>query len=478
MSTPYWVAGRARRGDEVVAVRSPHDGAPAGATSQATAEDIELAVRLADQTQHEVAALPAHVRSAALDHVSRRLAERADEAADLITAESGKPIAWARAEVTRAVGTFRWGAEEARRFSGELQRLDTEPGSTGRLALVRYVPRGSVLGITPFNFPVNLVAHKLAPAIAVGCPIIIKPAPATPLSALLLGELLAETELPDGSWAVLPMANETAAPLVGDPRLPVVSFTGSDAVGWRIRDQNPRKHVVLELGGNAAAVVCPDWTDATDLDWAARRIAEFGMYQAGQSCVSVQRVYAHRAVYDALVDGVLRHVAALGTGDPRDPGTHVGPLINAAAADRVQSWVRDAVDAGARLLTGGGRTGNTLSPTVLADVPAGCAVLTEEVFGPVLALVQVDSVDEAFKRANESRYGLQAGVFTHDLRLVSRAAAELRVGGVIVGDVPSYRAEQMPYGGVKASGVGREGVLAAMRDLTEPKVVVLNGFQP
>ncbi|RBY89033.1 aldehyde dehydrogenase [Blastococcus sp. TBT05-19] len=474
-TTPYWIAGRAATGTDVLEVRSPFDGALAGRTTNATAEDVEAAVAAADGARAVCAATPAHVRAAALDHVSRRLAERSEEIAALITAESGKPLKWSRLEVTRAVSTFRWGAEEARRWSGSLQRLDTDPAATGRMALVRRAPRGPVLGIAPFNFPLNLVAHKVAPAIAVGAPIVLKPAPATPLSALLLGEILAETDLPAGSWSVLPVPNEVAAELVRDPRLPVVSFTGSVPVGWSIRESAPRKHVTLELGGNAAVVVAPDQDDAA-LDWAATRIATFAMYQAGQSCVSVQRVFAHRDVAGALADRVVETVGKLVTGDPTDAATDVGPLIDEQAARRVESWVDEAVAAGATVLTGGTREGSSYAPTVLADVPAHVKVSCEEVFGPVVVLETVDSVDEAFARVNDSRFGLQAGVFTRDLQLAFRAAQELEVGGVIIGDVPSYRADQMPYGGLKDSGTGREGVHAAMEDLTEERVLVLTGI--
>jgi acyl-CoA reductase-like NAD-dependent aldehyde dehydrogenase len=471
--TPYWVAGKPATSDQVVEVTHPFDGRAVGSVSQATDADVERAVAAAHAGQDAFAALPAHARAAALDHVSRRLAERAEEIARLITGENGKPIKWARAEVGRAASTFRWAAEETRRWSGELQRLDTDPGSNGRLALVRRVPRGPVLGIAPFNFPLNLVAHKVAPAIAVGAPIIVKPAPATPLAALLLGEILAETDLPEGSWSVLPVPNATAAELVTDPRLPVVSFTGSVPVGWGIRDRVPRKHVTLELGGNAAAVVCSDYTD---LDHAAARIATFAMYQAGQSCISVQRVYAHRDVYDQFVEKVVKHVAALGVGDPNDDATDVGPLVDEAAARRVEAWVDEAVAAGARVLTGGTRDGASYAPTVLDDVPADAKVCAEEVFGPVVILAPVDSDDEAFAAVNASRFGLQAGVFTHDLQTAFRAHRSLDVGGVIVGDVPSYRADQMPYGGVKDSGTGREGIRSAMDDLTVDRILVLTGI--
>ncbi|MBW4721218.1 aldehyde dehydrogenase family protein [Saccharothrix obliqua] len=473
MNTPYWVAGQAASSEDAVEVRSPYDGALAGVTSNATPEDVERAVAAAHAVAEEFASLPAHARAAALDHVSRRLAERSEEVAALITAEAGKPLKWARAEVARAVSTFRWAAEEARRFSGELQRLDTDPAANGRLALVRRAPKGVVLGIAPFNFPLNLVAHKVAPAIAIGAPIVLKPAPATPLVALLLGEILAETDLPAGSWSVIPVPNEVAGELVADPRLPVVSFTGSGPVGYGILDRVPRKHVVLELGGNAAAVVCPDWTD---LDWAAQRIATFAMYQGGQSCISVQRVYVHRDVYDQVADAVVAHVRKLGTGAPTDPATDVGPLINEAAARRVEAWVDEAVAAGAELLTGGVRDGASYAPTVLANVPVDCKVVDEEVFGPVVVLAPVDSVEEAFERVNESRFGLQAGLFTNDVRLAFKASKRLAVGGVIVGDVPSFRADQMPYGGVKESGTGREGVRSAMDDLTAEHVLVLTGL--
>jgi acyl-CoA reductase-like NAD-dependent aldehyde dehydrogenase len=470
---PFWVAGKPVTGGPTAFVHHPFDGSSAGSHFVPSPSDVETAVQAAHDVADEFATLPAHVRAGALDHVSRALGERSEEIARLITAESGKPLKWARGEVGRAVSTFRWAAEEARRFSGELQRLDTDPGGTGRLALVRRVPRGPVLGITPFNFPLNLVAHKVAPAIAVGAPIVLKPAPATPLTALLLGEILAETDLPAGSWSILPVDNETSARLVEDPRLPVVSFTGSVPVGWAIRDRVPRKHVALELGGNGAVLVCPDWTD---LDFAAQRIATFAMYQAGQSCISVQRVYAHSLVFDALQEKVLEEVRALGTGDPRAEGVDVGPLINEDAAARVSSWISSAVSSGARLLTGGGRSGATVEPTVLADVPEDASVMAEEVFGPVVSLVRVASVADGVARINASRFGLQAGVFTRDLPTAFEVSAALKVGGVLVGDVPSFRADQMPYGGVKDSGVGREGPASAMADFTEERVTVLTGL--
>ncbi|MGF1430276.1 aldehyde dehydrogenase family protein [Kitasatospora sp. LaBMicrA B282] len=472
----FWLAGRQETGETGFEVRHPYDDRLVGTVSVPTDAQVNEAVEAAVAALPVFAATPAHVRAAALDHVARRLTERAEEIARLITAENGKPIKWSRGEVGRAASVFRWAAEEARRTNGETMRLDTDPGGTGRFAVVRRFPKGVVLGIAPFNFPLNLVAHKVAPAIAVGAPIILKPAPATPLSALLLGELLAETELPAGSWSVLPVANADMPALVQDPRLPVISFTGSDRVGYQIMDSVPRKHVTLELGGNAAAVVLADWSSEADLDWAATRIAMFANYQGGQSCISVQRVVADAAVYDALVEKVLVKVAAQVTGDPADDATDVGPLVDENAAKRVEEWVADAVAKGAKVLAGGTRQGANYAPTVLAEVPEDAILATAEVFGPVLSLHRVDSTDEAFALVNDSKFGLQAGVFTHDVQTAFRAHRELQVGGVIIGDAPSYRADQMPYGGVKDSGVGREGVKYAMDDFTYEKVLVLTGL--
>ncbi|CAO5182164.1 3-sulfolactaldehyde dehydrogenase [Frankia sp. AiPs1] len=473
---PFWLAGRPAEGPSVLEVRHPYDGALIAAVAQPTAEQVEQAVAAATAVAPRLAALPAHVRASALGHVSREIARRGDEIARLITAESGKPLTWSRAEVARASSTFRWGAEEARRFAGELTRLDTDPTGEGRLALSRRFPRGPVLGITPFNFPLNLVAHKVAPALAVGAPIVVKPAPRTPLSSLLLGELLAETELPAGAFSVLTVPNDQVSGLVADPRLPVVSFTGSGPIGWSIRDAVPRKHVVLELGGNGAVLVAPDFQAPGDLARAAGRIALFANYQAGQSCIAVQRVYADRSLYDELLGEIVTAVRALRDGDPADPATDVGPLIDTAAAERVEAWIGEAVAAGATLVCGGTRHGASLAPTVLTGVPDSARVVREEVFGPVIVVAPVDGVDEGFARINDSVFGLQAGVFTHDLATAFRAHRELVVGGVVVGDVPSYRADQMPYGGTKDSGLGREGLRSAMDDLTEERVLVLTGL--
>jgi acyl-CoA reductase-like NAD-dependent aldehyde dehydrogenase len=473
----FWLAGRRATGDDTLDVTSPWDGRLVGTVAVPTEAQVEEAVAAAHSVLDEFAATPAHVRAAALDHVSRRLVERTEEIAELISAENGKPLKWARGEVGRAISVFRFAAEEARRFnSGESQRLDTDAGGAGRLAFTRRFPRGPVLGIAPFNFPLNLCAHKIAPALAVGAPIILKPAPATPLSGLLIGELLAETELPAGAWSILPVPNDRMPALVQDERLPVISFTGSDKVGFAIMDSVPRKHCTLELGGNGAAVVLADYAGEEDLDWAASRIAAFSNYQGGQSCISVQRVIADASLYERLVPRIVAAVEAQVTGDPADGATDVGPLVSEDAAKRVEAWVDEAVQAGARILAGGKRDGATYAPTVLADVPADTKIACEEVFGPVLTLRSVESEAEAFEIVNDSKYGLQAGVFTHDLQAAFRAHRALEVGGVIVGDVPSYRADQMPYGGVKNSGVGREGVRFAMDDYTYERVMVLTGL--
>ncbi|WP_328836802.1 aldehyde dehydrogenase family protein [Streptomyces europaeiscabiei] len=476
----FWLVGRQATGETTFDVTSPWDGRLVGRVSVPTDEQVEEAVAAAYAVRDEFAATPAHVRAAVLDHVSRSLVERTEEIAQLISAENGKPIKWARGEVGRAASVFRFAAEEARRFNGgEAQRLDTDLGGQGRLALTRRFPKGVVLGIAPFNFPLNLCAHKIAPAIAAGVPIILKPAPATPLSGLVIGDLLAEaaTALPAGSWSILPVANDRMPALVQDERLPVISFTGSEKVGYAIMDSAPRKHCTLELGGNGAAVVLADYASDEDLDWAAGRIATFSNYQGGQSCISVQRVIADASVYDRLLPRIVAAVEAQVTGDPSDGATDVGPLVSEDAAKRVETWVQEAVDAGAALLTGGKRDGASYAPTVLADVPADVTISCEEVFGPVLTVRKVEGEAEAFAAVNDSKYGLQAGVFTHDLQTAFRAHRVLEVGGVVIGDVPSYRADQMPYGGAKQSGVGREGVRFAMDDYTYERVMVLTGLQ-
>jgi acyl-CoA reductase-like NAD-dependent aldehyde dehydrogenase len=469
---PFWLAGSARGGTASYAIRSPNSDDVVAEIALADAGDVEQAIARASQAFHEIASLPAHVRATALTAVARRIQDERDAFAEVITAESGKPIRWSQIEVARGAANFQRAAEEAKRFGGEMVRLDEDPVGAGRLGLVRRFPIGPVLGITPFNFPMNLVAHKVAPAIAVGAPIILKPAPQTPLTALRVAELVAETELPDASLSVLPVAHgEVLDGLVRDPRIPIVSYTGSQ-VGWEIKASVPRKRVLLELGGNAGAIVHAD----ADVPQAAQSVALGAFIQAGQTCISTQRVYVHRSIEGSFTDALVDIARGLRTGDPFDPETMVGPLVNDAAAIRVQEWIDEAQQRGARLLCGGEREGNAIAPAVLVGGDTTSRVWCDEAFGPVVALASYDDIDEAFERLNDSRYGLQAGVFTSDTGIALRAHRELVVGTVIVGDSPSYRSDSLPYGGWKDSGVGREGVRAAMEEITDPRALILNGF--
>lgn len=458
-------------GTECVDVVHPFDGEVVARVSVPTAGQVEDAVQLALAAAEELRSLPAYVRADALAAVADLLTSNADEIAATITAETGKPIRFARVETGRGIANFRAAAEETKRFSGEAIRLDTDVVGEGRMAFVRRFPIGPILGIAPSNFPLNLAAHKIAPALAVGAPIILKPAPNAPLTALRLAEFIAEGPLPSGALSVLPLPlGDTLDALVRDPRLPVLSYTGSQ-VGWEIKAAVPRKHVVLELGGNAAAIVHHD----ADVPNAAERIVAGGFIQAGQTCISTQRVIVHEDVYEQFVETLVQRVTALKTGDPRDPETFVGPLISEAAARKVEAWISEAVDGGAHLHCGGKRDGTTVSPAVLSAVDTESSLWSEEVFGPVICLATYRDIDKAFALVNDSRYGLQAGILTSDLKLAFRAHSELQVGAVIVGDSPSFRADPAPYGGWKESGFGREGVRFAMSEFTAPRVMVLTG---
>lgn len=467
---PFLVAGQWRRGEDGFEVRSPYDRSVVATVGIPSGGDVEEALARASETFEQSQTLSLHARAEALSHISGRLGERVGEVAESIAREGGKPLKWARVEAARAASTFRWAAEEVRRTGGELLRLDTDPGTGGRLGIVRRFPLGTVLGIAPFNFPVNLVAHKVAPALGVGAPIVVKPATATPLGALLLGELFLETSLPPGMLSVLPLDGRRAEPLVTDPRVAKVSFTGSAPVGWRLKGLAPKKHFTLELGGNAGVIVHSD----ADLDHAAARIAFGGYYQAGQSCISVQRIFVHASVFDAFATRFVEQVRLLEVGDPLEEGTDVGPLIDAGALDRVSAWVGEAVAAGAEVLCGGRRRDPFYEPTVLVNTSPDMKVRCDEVFGPVTTLDRYEDVAEALAEVNNSAYGLQAGIFTSNLDLAFRAHRELRVGGVIVNDASAYRADQMPYGGSKDSGFGREGLRYAMEEMTEPRIMVLS----
>jgi acyl-CoA reductase-like NAD-dependent aldehyde dehydrogenase len=466
---PFYVAGDWRTGRGTLEVTSPYDGAVVATLGVPTDEDVEEAVSKAAATFHESRHLPTYARSEALLHISRRIAERVDELAEIVAREGGKPLKWSKVEVTRAVSTFRWAAEESRRMNGEFLPLDTEASLGSRAGIVRRFAIGPVLGISPFNFPVNLVAHKVAPALAVGAPIVVKPAGVTPLGALALAELFDETELPKGMLSVLPISSDRAENLVRDPRFKKLSFTGS-GVGWRLKGLDPKKHVTLELGGNAGVIVHSD----ADLDNAAARIAFGGYYQAGQSCIAVQRVLVQSEVYDDFVARFVKQVESLKVGDPLDPTVDVGPVIDSGALDRIDAWVKEAVEQGAEILTGGRREDPLYYPTILAKTTPEMRVRCEEVFGPVTTVQPYQTYEEALREVNNSPYGLQAGVFTSSIERAMLAHRELEVGGIIVNDVSAFRADQMPYGGSKDSGYGREGLRYAMAEMTEPRIMVLS----
>jgi aldehyde dehydrogenase (NAD+) len=468
---PYLVAGEPRTGDGAFDVASPFDGTVVARVGTPTDADVEDALAAAARTfEKESRILPTHARAEALLHISRRIGERAEEVAQLIAREGGKPLKWSRIEASRAVSTFRWAAETIRSMDGEALRLDTDAALGSRLGIVRRFPYGPVAGIAPFNFPVNLVAHKMAPALAVGAPIIIKPASATPLGAIFLGELCGETELPAGMVSVLPLDGARAEPLVTDRRIAKVSFTGSSPVGWKLKSLDPRKHFTLELGGNAGVIVHSD----ADLDHAAERCAIGGYYQAGQSCIAVQRVLVQSEVYDEFVPRFVKQVESLKVGDPMDESTDVGPLIDAGALDKVASFVEEALADGAEVLSGGVRKDPFYLPTVLGKVRQDMRVCREEIFGPVTTVSRYETFEQAIDEVNATPYGLQAGVFTRDLERAMLAHRDIRVGGLIVNDVSAFRADQMPYGGTKDSGYGREGLRYAMEEMTEPRIMVLS----
>lgn len=466
----YLVAGEWRSGSNSFDVKSPFDGEVVAQVALPTEEDVEAAVQAAADVFEESRKLPVHARADALLHISNRLKERTEEVADVIAREGGKPIKWAKVEAARAVSTFRWAAEEVRREGGELMRLDAEEALGPRMGYVRRFPLGPVLAIAPFNFPVNLVAHKMAPALAVGAPVVIKPASKTPLGALLLGELFTETDLPAGMCSVLPISGSKAGELAADDRFKKISFTGSTEVGWKLREQAPKKAVTLELGGNAGVIIHDDG----DIDKAAQRVAFGGYYQAGQSCISVQRVFVQEGVADEFKTKLVAEVEKLKTGDPMDPETDVGPLIDLDSLERVSQWVDEAVQGGAEVLTGGKREDPFYSPTVLARTNPQMKVRRQEIFGPVITLETYDTFDSAIAESNNSNYGLQAGVFTQDVNRLHQAWRDLEVGGVIANDVSAFRADQMPYGGTKDSGAGREGLRYAMEEMSELKILVVS----
>ncbi len=466
----FLIGGRKITAGEPLVVRSPFDGAQVGATWNAPAQEVENAVRETVRAFPEMREMPAFQRAHILRKISETIEKRKAELARVLAQEAGKPIKTAQLEIERAAFTFAVAAEEATRIPGEVLPLDLTPANAGRFGIIRRFPIGPIYAITPFNFPSNLVAHKLAPAIAAGCSMLLKPAPQTPFSALLIGEVALEAGLPAGAFNVVPCANELAEKLVSDDRLKMLSFTGSAAVGWALKQKSGKKRVVLELGGNAGVIIHSDG----NLDYAAERCAFGGFSYAGQSCISVQRILAHRSVYDAFLQKFVPRVQALKTGDPLDEATDVGPLIRSSDADRVESWLQDAVNQGAKILTGGQRHGSIIEPTVLTHTTPQMKVNCFEVFAPVVTVEPYDEFDAALDRVNDSPFGLQAGVFTRDAKAIFAAYKKLDVGGVMVGDVPTFRIDHMPYGGTKDSGIGREGLRYAIEEMTEPKLLMMN----
>ena len=455
---------------ETYEVRSPYDAAPVAVVHRAGPGEVERAIAGAVEAFATTRRLPSWQREQVLERISAGIAERREEFARTIALEAGKPIRTARIEVDRAVYTFSVAAEESKRIYGEIVPLDWLPGNDGREALIRRVPLGPVAGITPFNFPLNLVAHKVAPALAAGNPILLRPASQTPCSSLALGRIVLEAGWPEGAIAVLPCSTDTARPLVEDDRIKLLTFTGSPAVGWALKGRAGRKRVTLELGGNAAVIV----NDDADVAYAAERVAWGGFAYAGQTCISVQRVYVHDKVYDAFARELVDRVQALAVGDPLDEATDVGPVIDNSNADRIEQWLEEAKAAGATVLIGGERDRNLWRPTVVEGAPEDVRVSCEEVFAPFVGLHRFTDVQEAIDAAGRSEFGLQAGIFTNDMRVVEDAFDRIEVGGLMVNDVSSFRIDHMPYGGVKSSGSGREGLRYAIEEMTEPKLLTTN----
>ncbi len=450
-------------------ITSPFDRTVVAVVSEATSDDVETAILSAVEAFAVTRKLSSHKRASVLSKIATGIRIRHEEFARTICQEAGKPIKVARLEVDRGIYTFEVAAEEASRIYGEYLPLDTLEATAGRWGLMRRFPIGPVFAITPFNFPLNLVAHKVAPAIAAGCPLILKPAPQTPVTSLMLSEVVQESGWPQGALAVMPLANDDAAQLVTDDRIKLLTFTGSAPVGWALKAMAGKKRVTLELGGNAGVIIHSD----ADLAYAAQRCVVGSFAYGGQTCISVQRILVERSVCEKFTKLLLEGVHKLKSGDPMLEDTDIPPLIRESDAVRAVQWIEEATQAGAKLLAGGKRHGAFVEPTVLTNTSFDMRVNCAEVFAPVVTVEPYDSFREAVSSINNSVYGLQAGIMTYDARLIQLAFEELEVGGVIVGDVPSFRVDQMPYGGIKDSGLGREGLRYSIEDMTEPKLMVM-----
>jgi len=472
--TGFLLCGKEWIDGEAFEVRSPWDNGLVGRVTVAARADARQAVNHAAASLRRTRALPRWKRREILEDIAAALLEQKDRFAKLIVAEAGKPIRLARAEVDRAVLTFKTASEETVRLGGESIPLDLTEGNENRWGLVQRFPVGPVLAITPFNFPLNLVAHKIAPALAAGCPIILKPAPQTPFTALALGELILKAGWPEEALAILTLSNTDTAWLAEkEDRIKLVSFTGSAKVGWELKAHSSRKRVLLELGGNAALIVHGDWPD---LDEAALRTAHAAFGFAGQSCISVQRVFVERRVFQSFLWKLVEIAAKLVPGDPADEATEIGPCVRLGEAERIETWIREGVEAGAKLIAGGERQGSVITPALLTSTQPGMKIRDEEVFGPVVLVEPYDDFEQALADVNHSRYGLQAGLLTRDAGRILTAYRELEVGTLIVGDTPSWRLDPMPYGGVKDSGLGREGIRSAIYEMTEPRMLVMSGI--
>ncbi len=471
-SYPFYLANRPEQPNTDLEVTDKFSGDVVTRVALAAEADIDRAIGAAVDATAPMAAMKAYERQAVLQHCVERFTERADELAQALCIEAGKPIKDSRGEVARLIDTFRIAAEEAVRIYGEILPMDISPRGAAYHGAWKRVPIGPCSFISPFNFPLNLAAHKVAPALAAGCPFVLKPASLTPLGALIIGETLAETDLPEGAFSILPCHREGARLFTEDERLKLLSFTGSPEVGWALKAKAGKKKVVLELGGNAACIVDEDIRGEL-LDDAVDRLIVGAFYQSGQSCIGVQRIFAHEAIYDELEDRLVAATEALVAGDPRDEETFIGPMISEKEAERLHGWIEQAVADGATLLCGGERDGAMLQATLLEGVDPRLDVSSREAFGPVALLEPFADFDDALDRVNDSVFGLQAGVFTRDLYKAQRAWDRLAVGGVIVGDVPSWRIDHMPYGGVKDSGLGREGIRWSIEDMTEVRLLVV-----
>ncbi|MGH8173432.1 MAG: aldehyde dehydrogenase family protein [Rhodanobacteraceae bacterium] len=469
-SYPYYLANRPLEPNRALEVLDKYSGEVATRVALADAGVIDEAIAAAVAAETPMRKLPPYARQQVLEHCVDRFRERYDELAMALCIEAGKPIHDSEGEVTRLIDTFKVAAEEAVRIDGEIINLEISERAKGYRGFVQRVPIGACSFITPFNFPLNLVAHKVAPAIAAGCPFVLKPASATPVGALIIGEILAETDLPAGAFSVLPCKSGESQALTTDERIKLLSFTGG-LIGWELKAKAGRKKVVLELGGNAAAIVDEDQKD--HLDHVIERLIFGSYYQSGQSCIKVQRICIHESIYADVRDRFVAATLRLKAGDPKQRDTFLGPLIDEEAAERLEAWVAEAKNAGAKVLCGGTRTKNVLAATVLENVPRTTKIFAREAFGPVTLLEKFKTFDEGIALVNDSDFGLQAGVFTNNLAHATRAWDELEVGGVIVNDVPSFRVDNMPYGGVKDSGLGREGVRYAIEDMTERRLMVL-----